>query len=176
MNLNLENLGLAPMGLTEEIGNYCLQACTVCLDNYNHNSGITYKLSGNFTDDIILEWTTQVNSHIKRNWKDLQEATEYGATGIAILLAKEFSQCDCIKRSSKGTGFDYWLGKEDELGIFNAKERLEISGILNETPINTVKKRVKEKIDQTKKTVYLEMKANVSVSEFSNPKGEYHIV
>ena len=43
-------------------------------------------------------------------YRDLQEATEMGACGIAIVIARELIGYSIIERSVKGTGFDYWLG------------------------------------------------------------------
>jgi hypothetical protein len=177
MNIDLDTLGNGIMGLTQEFGNFLLQACAVCLDNQNHFSGVQMNLAtseGNKT--VNLNWSAVINSQVKRNWSDLQEATEYGATAIAIKLAETESATNCIERSSKGTGFDYWLGDEDELGIFQRKERLEISGILKEGGTNTIEKRVKSKTKQTLTTSSTGLNAHICVVEFSNPKGEYKII
>lgn len=176
MTIDLEQLRSGPMCLTQEIGGYLLQACLVCLDKFKHCSPTDYDLTGTTTATLALEWTTPVDEKTRRNWADLQEATEYAATGIAILLAEHLSGFDCIERSSKGTGFDYWLGTEDPLGVFNGKAKLEISGILEESPTNNLSKRVKEKQSQTTKSSHLGIEANISVSEFSTPKGDYSII
>lgn len=177
MEINLDTLGSGIMGLTQEFGNFLLQACTVCLNHQNHSSGVSMNLatiSGN--QNLNLQWSTIVDNQIIRNWSDLQEATEYAATGIAIKLAESYSNSKCIERSSKGTGFDYWLGDEDEIGLFQRKERLEISGILKENSSNSLDKRVKMKAEQTKASTNTGLKAHICVVEFGNPKGEYKIV
>lgn len=175
MNIELDRLKTGIMGLTEEVGGFLLQACSVCLENQGHKSGINYELKGVKNEVITLNWSQKVNSKVKRNWSDLQEATEYGATGIAISLAEKYSEFDTIERSSKGTGFDFWLGEEDEIEIFQRKARLEISGILNESKTNTVSKRVKLKINQVKASNNLGLKAHISVTDFNSPKGQYLI-
>jgi len=177
MEINLDTLGNGIMGLTQEIGNYILQACSVCLENQNHSSGVSINIvypNGNQSASLI--WNVIVDKQVERNWGDLQEATEYAATGIAIKLAELFSGSHCIERSSKGTGVDYWLGDEDELGIFQRKARLEISGILKETTSNSLEKRLKVKTKQTQKSMRTGMAAHVCIVEFSNPKGEYQII
>jgi hypothetical protein len=64
----------------------------------------------------------------------MQEASEYGAYGVAITLALELTETAQVERSAKGTGIDYWLGDgRDERGIFQRTARLEVSGILRET-------------------------------------------
>lgn len=164
------------MGLTPEFGSFCLQACTVCLENSNHLSGVTLSVTGTRPNNILLNWISVVNDQVKRNWEDNEEATEYGATAIAILLSNKISKHNCIERSSKGLGFDYWLGDEDSIGLFQRKARLEISGILKESPTNTLEKRLNEKETQTKKSAYLNMNAHICITEFSSPKCAYNII
>ncbi|CAG2535056.1 hypothetical protein MAR621_00170 [Maribacter dokdonensis] len=177
MNINLDSLGDGIMGLTQEFGNFLLQACAVCLDNQNHSTGVQMNLlTSSGSKSVNLNWNTVVNSQVKRNWSDLQEATEYGATALAIKLAESESTSSCIERSSKGTGFDYWLGDEDDLGIFQRKERMEISGILKENGTNTIERRVKVKSNQTKTSSSSGLNAHICVVEFSNPKGEYKVI
>lgn len=177
MEINLDTLGNGIMGLTQEFGRFLLQACTVCLDNQSHSSGVELNLAAsNGIQSLNLNWSTVVNDQVKRNWSDLQEATEYAATGIAIKLAETYSDSNCIERSSKGTGFDYWLGYEDDIGLFQRKERLEISGILKENASNSLEKRVKIKTEQTKASSKTGLNAHVCVVEFGNPKGEYRII
>jgi len=164
------------MGLTPEFGSFCLQACTVCLENCNHGDGVNASLTGTSPNFLTLNWTSLVTDQVKRNWSDLQEATEYGATAIAILLASQLSPFNCIERSSKGTGFDYWLGDEDNIGVFQRKEALEISGILTESGSNTLDARVKIKEKQPKRSAGSVPNAHICVTEFSSPKCEYKII
>lgn len=175
MIIELDELKAGVMGLTEEYGSFLLQACSICLENQGHKSGINYELKGVKNEVITLNWSQKINSKVKRNWSDLQEATEYGATAIAISLANKYSEFDTVERSSKGTGFDYWLGEEDEIGIFQRKARLEISGILNESKTNTIKRRIKVKSDQVKTSDSMGLKAHISVTDFNSPKGQYLI-
>lgn len=176
MTLNLEDLRTGLMGLTPEFGSFCLQACTVCLENSNHLSGVTVSVNGTQNINATLNWASIVNDQVKRNWMDNDEATEYGATAIAIILSNKISNYNCIERSSKGLGFDYWLGNEDSIGLFQRKARLEISGIYKESPTNTLENRVKDKKTQTKKSENLNMNAHICVTEFSNPKCSYSII
>jgi hypothetical protein len=44
----------------------------------------------------------------------------------------ELTDYTIVERACKGTGFDYWLGDEDD-DLFQWKARLEISGILKGT-------------------------------------------
>lgn len=176
MVLNLETLRTGILGLTPEACAFYLQACTVCLVHSNHINGVNAILSETYSDDIQLNWTSIVDKATIKSWGDMQEATEYGATAIAILLAKELTEYTCIERSSKGTGFDYWLGEEDDIELFQRKARLEISGILREATTNTLEQRVKIKEEQTNITAHTNMKAHICITEFSNPKCAYKII
>jgi hypothetical protein len=64
-----------------------------------------------------------------RSWNDLEEATEYAAYGMAILLMNDLTNSIVVEKSRKGTGFDYWLGDPND-PLFQKKKRLEVSGIL----------------------------------------------
>ena len=176
MRLNLEDLRTGLMGLTPEFGSFCLQACTVCLDSSSHLSGVSLPITGIKMGNATLNWTSVVNEQVKRNWADTQEATEYGATAMAILLSSKISDHNCIERSSKGPGFDYWLGDEDSISLFQRKARLEISGILKESSENTLENRLKIKERQTKKSSHLGLDAHICVTEFSNPRCGYNIL
>jgi hypothetical protein len=99
-------------------------------------------------------------------WNDLEETTEYAAYGIAILLIMEITAFTVIRRSRKGTGFDYWLGKKDDL-LFQDAARLEVSGMLK-AEASAITARVKQKVQQTVPTDGT-LPAYIVVVEFSNP-------
>jgi hypothetical protein len=160
-------------GLTSKFINNIADAAIVCLDNQRHNSGVVLKINGSLNGNIVLSWSDEVTNQIKDTWNDLEETTEYGATYIAIVVVYYFTSLKAIKRSVKGTGFDYWLGeKEDEISLFQEKARLEISGILQENKNGQVRYRVKEKIKQVEKSDSLRLPAYIVVVEFGTPKSE----
>ena len=83
------------------------------------------------------------------------DAIEYGAEAITLLLICEETDYTAIRRAVTGTGIDYWLGykHKDKTKMFSDEDaRLEISGILKEDISNTVKNRIKKKLKQTKPT------------------------
>lgn len=104
-----------------------------------------------------------------RCWNDLEYTTEQAAYGIAFMIITRLTDFTVIERSRKGTGFDYWLGTEndDSLLPFQNKARLEISGIRagDEKRINI---RLKQKLEQTKPSDGI-LPAYVVVVEFSKP-------
>ncbi len=78
---------------------------------------------------------------MRRAYGDLQEATEYGASGLALLIVESCEGLTILSRSPKdGGGFDYYLTpvgfapnsmEENFLGVATAW--LEVSGILGGT-------------------------------------------
>lgn len=93
--------------------------------------------------------------------------TEYGATGIAVLLIIEMTEFTVIKRARKGEGVDYWLGHKSDKPPFRNKARLEISGIL-EGNESKIKARLKQKLEQTKLTKS-KLPTYIVIVEFSRP-------
>ena len=106
----------------------------------------------------------------------MQEATEFGATAVAVLLAKRETGYVVIERAMKGTGIDYWMGDDSEGPPFQRKARLEISGILHATGnrgavMRAVAARVRQKLGQTGRFGNL-LPAYVAVVEFGMPLAE----
>lgn len=132
-----------------------------------HPPGVRLEQAGLADNDIEVEWMP-VNEQSRRCYADMQETTERGACGVAILVVREATGMVVIERSRKGTGFDYWLGEEDYDGLPFAKtSRLEVSGILNGTT-NQIDTRIKQKKAQLKPTDNWAT-GYVAVVEFGRP-------
>lgn len=118
---------------------------------------------------VTVDWET-VTPQMQRGYADPQEATEFGAAAVAILLTKDLVGFSVIRRSRKGTGFDYWLGDEqdDPDLYFNHKARLEVSGIRHGTS-SAINSRLQEKKDQTKRSDATGLPAYISIVEFGKP-------
>ena len=82
-----------------------------------------------------------------------------------------------ILSTSEALEVDYWLGYDvnhEEYDEFNfIKARLEVSGILKETKINSLQSRINIKKNQTKKSDNTGLPAYVSIVEFSTPKAYF---
>lgn len=129
------------------------QAAGVCLESQGHNQGVHLSVTGHVNNTYALAWPL-ITGQTLRTWADLQEATEYGATAIAVLLAKKEYGYAVIERAVKGTGVDYWLGHETDGPPFQHKARLEVSGILrvegsDNDVARTVASRIRQKLRQT---------------------------
>ena len=88
---------------------------------------------------------------------------------MAILLIRALTGYTVIERSRKGTGFDWWLGTEDNL--FQGEGRLEVSGILRGTT-RRINSRIKARMGQTRQSDNLALTAYVVVVEFGTPRAK----
>lgn len=154
-------------GLTAELGGAMGQAAAVCLDNQNHVSGVSFSVRGDWSRRFSISWTGPTEQ-ARRAWGDMQDATEFGACGIAGVLITKVTDLTIVQRSRKGTGFDYWLGnKNNPVDLFQDTARLEVSGILV-GDLSTVRTRTNQKLNQiTKSNNHLP--GYVVVVEFGTP-------
>jgi len=164
--IQLKELGEGLNYLTPSYGMVLAEAAAVCLDNQGHPNGVELLVDGDFSDKFHIYWPV-VDQSMRRCYADLVEATENGAYGIAILLAKDLAGFKIIEKSVRGNGFDYWLGFTDDF-IFQNKTRLEVSGILNGEE-RDIQSRLRIKIGQTKKSDKLNIPAYIIIVEYGNP-------
>jgi hypothetical protein len=167
--INLSDIKKGFPGITQVFANVCYEACMTCLHRNNHADGVILDLKGDNNNSIELRWENYFNEQINRTWNDQEEATEYGTVCISAMLVRECTDFTIIQRSRKGTGVDYWLGKEDDIPFQNAA-RLEISGIFKESEQNTIEKRFAMKKKQTAQSDETRLPAYISIVEFSHPK------
>ena len=162
-------------GVTPAIGNFMAQAGAVCLDSSGHDQGVQLTIRGISDHKYGLVWTTPT-AQAHRSWQHNQ-ATEWGAAGIAVLLAKNETPYTVIEAATQGTGIDYWLGDDSDIP-FQRKARLEISGIRQDSvgiaSDRTIAARVREKMRQTIQSDNTNTPAYVIVVEFGHPIAEVH--
>lgn len=163
--LVLESLAQGVPALTEAFGLCLAQAGAVCLSEQGHQQGAALDVDGDFSATFYLYWPA-VTSQMQRCWNDTEVAREHGAYGIACLLIRELTPFTVIERSRKGTGFDFWLGYEDDL-LFQNVARLEVSGI-GKASARAIAQRVRSKLKQTERSAGT-LPAYVVVVEFGAP-------
>jgi hypothetical protein len=141
------------------------EAATICLEEQGHGREVVLQVTGEFVATYRLR-RPDVTEQMRGTY-DAEEATEFGACGIAILVIREQTGWT-VQRAFKGDGFDYWLGTVDEDRPFQNMARLEVSGIRqgNESRITT---RLKEKREQLRGRDNL-LLAYVAIVEFSRPE------
>ena len=128
--IDIDEGAFVSAGLTNAVGVYYAQAASVCLQTKAHKPGVAIRVDGDFVSHPPLLWV-EVGNDIVSYWGDLQEATEHGAYGLAVLLVVRLAEVVVLERSWKGTGFDFWLGpKGPTAPLFQDKRCLEVSGIL----------------------------------------------
>lgn len=171
--IDLSGLAAGAYGITSASGESLAQAASVCLESQGHSSpkamGVHTRTS---TLTANISWSVTDNQ-MRRTWNDDEEATEYGAYGVAILVVRETNHLHVVERSKKGTGFDYWLGSSNnEDDLFQKKARLEVSGIRTGS-LAKIKGRLNQKMKQTKKSDG-KLPAVIVIVEFGTP--QTHII
>jgi hypothetical protein len=109
-------------------------------------------------------------------WRNQEEATQFGACGIAALLVRALTDLVIVERSRTRTGFDYWLGhSEGDEVLFQGKTRLEVSGIRRGT-LGQISRREREKLEQLARGegrgLGRHLPAVVVVVEFGTPRSK----
>lgn len=117
-------------------------------------------------------WETLISKEILLSYKDENKTTDFGAMAIALLLTLELTEYNCFVFSEGNNGIDFWLSNdEDELNFMGA--RLEVSGIREVTKSNTLRTRVKGKMEQSKASDDCCIPAYISVTDFSTPESAF---
>jgi len=171
--LTLESLNDNIPIITNEAAGFFKENCMVCFHNQGYTSGVELKTvykESNTTFAVC--WSGNVTKQMLRNYSDLSQAAEHAACAIAFLLIRELTDYVTIEQAAKGKGIDYFLvpknqNMEDDL-IFNHTAGLEVSGILKESPDNTVDARINGKIKRLKR-LKPGLPVVIVVVEFSKP-------
>ncbi|WP_293744648.1 hypothetical protein [uncultured Pedobacter sp.] len=153
-------------GLSPRMGGFLAEAASVCFDHNSHPKTLLLSSSGHF-EEIYEVTCTDLHEHSRSSFADIQEATEYGACGVAISIVKTETPF-ITKRSYKGTGFDYWLGVTTEGFPFQESSRLEVSGIIGGTTSQAAT-RLSEKLEQMKISDHKRLPGIAIIVEFSKP-------
>lgn len=170
--LQLCNLTNGMPGITRAEGAYLLENAMVAFHRAGHKSPTQLGLSGIANTGVAITWSDgSVGKQMMATYNDEQENVEFAAMGISALLTPHLTDYTVIMRSKKGTGVDYWLGKQDCTAIIEAG--LEVSGIASETENNTIAKRVAAKRSQIKASDILKIPLYISVVEMATPKAHY---
>lgn len=174
MNFTLEELEEAMSFFSPNQCRTLTENCIVALEHNSHKSGCVLDIIGETVEKISLNWSSVV---IKNGYKETTKFTEKGAEALSFLLALKYTDYNFLEESVIGTGVDYWLGYDEEHEKFDEYNflhaRMEVSGILKETPTNNIKTRIKGKKAQTKPTDSTGLPAYISIIEFSTPKAYF---
>ena len=150
--LDLRDLGDGTMaGLSPQVGGSLAQAGAVCLESQHHALGVDLEVTGRLAlaGRHPLHWESP-DDQARRTWRNEIDATENGAAGVAVLIARRLLGYAVTSRSRHGTGFDYWLGRDIDSDPIRNEIRLEVSGIRHGTSAD-VARRVREKLSQMRR-------------------------
>lgn len=170
--LNLNSLGEKKIpGISANFGKFLAEAAMVCFHLNQHESGVVLKSSGTLNESFEITWSEELTDDMIDSWKDLNEATEYGATAIAILLTNEILK---MKRVVRNIGAADYIISDVEMNEDQSQYPvvyLEISGIFSAILNNSISKRVSQKVLQVKKGI-ASAPFLVVVVEFSSPEAK----
>ena len=142
------------------------------LDRFHINSkaNIKFILHGEYRRSI-LKWDSNFS---KATMKEIKDIANHGGVALAWFVMSVLLDYGYVEQTEIGDGVDYRFMKiepnDDELNFLNDYHYVEISGILEESKTNTLKRRIKEKHDQIRKGGKREEPSSVIVTLFNEPK------
>lgn len=174
LDLDLLKEGLP--GISAARGMFYREAVIVGLKKQGHQSGILMEISGAFQEKFEVVWEDDIDILTVNSWRDELQIANFGAVGIALLLMKSLLEIISFEEGVIGTGIDFWVSTKDylkaQIPFMEREARLEISGILEEKPSNTVNMRIGKKRKQMHPTDHLELTGWIIVVEFKTPKSK----
>jgi len=158
--------------MTATHGRFLGEAAAVCLEAQNHSPEMVALRAGDgiIRQEYRLVWEPCTDQQ-RRCYRDFRNATEWGACGIAIEVTRELTGLVVVDRSWQYTGFDYWLGRNDDPALTYAA-RLEVSGILDGQE-ETIRTRLRSKFGQMEQSDDLRLPGYVAIVEFSEPEARF---
>jgi hypothetical protein len=159
------------LNIAKAYGAFLVESAEYCLTLKSHPSPVSLLLTGDLKESGLLDWGEGEQNGAQR--PDLQEATEYGACGLALVVALQLTGMPCVEQSARGTGVDYWLGNDRSgNGIFQRAARLEVSGILEGDDVK-IATRLDRKLFQTTPSDGSGLPAYVAIVEFRTPETRF---
>ncbi len=129
--------------LTPAVGANLAEAAAHCLENQGHQTGAQLAVD---SAKVEVKWHP-LDPRSAASRADLQSTTEEGAVAIALALIRNGTAYEVVRRSRKGTGFDWYLGPSRAAPPFMSTACLEVSGILRETA-DLLERRAAQKVAQ----------------------------
>lgn len=162
--LELKSIVTTMPGLTRAKAAAFVEAASVCLWERSHRDKTVLHVQGQFEVQYDMGWE-HPTEQTRRTYADPQEATEEGATAVAIAVVVDSTEYVVVERAMKSGGFDYWLGYEPAV----LAARLEISGIRDGTA-SSIKARMKQKLEQMSPSDDSGFPGYAVVVEFGRPE------
>jgi hypothetical protein len=145
--LQFENLSDRHFGVTPAIGAAYAEAVSVCLERHYSSPQEMLVRDGIGEIKSTAEWQAP-DERTRNGWANKDDATEYGAYGLALAAAELTRGMVAVRRAETRTGADYYLGPPttpaDDL---EASLRLEVSGT-DEGNESVISSRLRQKLEQ----------------------------
>jgi hypothetical protein len=148
------------------------QWAATALDCYHSNSKVLIELDIDGSATVAnLEWDSNIS---KATMKEKTDMAHFGGIALAWFVMSVLSDFHYVEQTEIGTGCDYRFRKvqtsDDDLNFLDDFHYVEISGILEESPSNTLTGRIKRKHEQLDKGGMRGKTSSVVVTLFSQPK------
>ena len=156
-------------GMTPAIAGEMAEAAAVSLESQSHTQGVELRVEAVSPTAYQLTWSTPPLNSIDA-WNDPDDATEAGAVAVAAIMTKRHLGYEIIRRSRKGEGIDYELGRTGTHAKVPSAA-LEVSGIRSGNAA-MIRQRVTLKREQASrfKTRNSAIPTFVIVVEFGRPQ------
>lgn len=148
------------------------QWAAIGLDKFHQNSTAEIELN---LEGVMKKARLNWNSNFpKSTMKEEIDIANHGGVALAWFVMSVLLDFDYVEQTEIGDGVDYRFMKsepnDDDLNFMEDYHHVEISGILQESKTNTLKRRIKEKHDQINRGGKREQQSSVIVTLFSEPK------
>ena len=126
---------------------------------------------------VNLSWDSDFS---KAAMKEDVDIANHGGVGVAWFVMSVLLEYGYVEQSEIGDGVDYRFLKaepsEDNFNFLEDHHYIEVSGILEESSSNTLKRRIREKHEQISKGSKKDKSSSIVITLFSQPKTvkEFH--
>ena len=168
MEFSFASLKNGQLGVSKAYGEFCAEAAQFCLEHNHHTTPVVLQLTGDNSGHGKLIWEN-IPLSSEHSWEDSEEATEYGAYAVGIVVALQLTGMQFVRRSAKGTGFDFRMGSSQSGDLFQETARLEISGLLKGTEAG-IQARLQKKLKQLTRSDSSNLLGYAAIVEFGAPE------
>ena len=137
-------------GLSKSVAGSYAEAATVCFDRH-HDTAVELEINDRSAISIALVNWPKVTDQTKAAWNNDIDATEAGASAVALAVVEQTRGLVAVSRAETATGADYYIDKPGaQIVDLETSYRLEISGT-NAADQRQVSYRLTSKIKQAQK-------------------------
>lgn len=137
-------------GVTPAISAAYAEAASLCLGRHHTSPQNVILKDGIKETQTVAEWEP-ADQRIQDGWANQDDATEFGAYGLALAAAELTRGLVAVRRAETRTGADYYLGPPNrEAEDLETSLRLEVSGTDRGNDA-VIESRLREKLKQAER-------------------------